>query len=947
MDPMLVADQIVHLARTNNEGLFLLARVVTSQLRTDPVDTTSPGWEAELATSVEAALAHDLSRIIEPSPSGTPGPLAAGELLTALAWGYGTGVPDDVWAAFATGLSKAGSTYSVADVYWVLAGAARYVVAANGGGRAVYRLSHQRLAQQMRPARRLIEQLEQDLEAVAVATAVRTLFDEVGAAGEDPAAHRYLWLHSWRHYVDAGLPGIQHLRAISRSNPAFLPDLAMALNILGARYSEVGRRQDAVAPTEEAVTLYRNLAADNPTFPPDLAKALNNLGIRYSGVGRRQNAVAPTEEAVTLYQGLSADNPAFLPNLATALNNLGAIYGQVGRRQEAAAPTEEAVTLNRGLAAGNPAILPELAGALSNLGIRYSQVGRRQEAVAPTEEAVTLRRDLAAGNPAFLPDLAMGLNNLGARYSQVGRRIDAVAPAEEAVTLYQDLAAQNPAFLPDLAMGLNNLGAFYSEVGRHQEAVAATEEAVTLYQDLSADNPAFLPDLAGALNNLGASYSQVGRHQEAVAPTEKAVTRYRDLAADDSAFLPDLAMALNNLGIRYSQRGRRQEAVAPTEEAVTRYRDLAAANPAFLPDLATALNNLGIRYGEVGREDETDQAWESTLTVLADGASCVELLLSRASAREVASEAIADLGRAYDLLPAGELILTGRLHQAARSCRSEAPDIFDSAWLARLGEVPDWLTLDSALLGRVIEWMETPTYAAAFAVTREHEQVFLRGATDLALTELALFLGEPEAVEQQRTILKLARENGFDVAYAPYLRREEMLGYLESDSATQADLLRSRRASLLDVGSEELANIVATDRLTHLAGVALLGLARQDLDQEALQAVSSPEHLADMARQLVSVGDGQALLALSQLLASVAVDLAQVAAAFFHAAIGQVLAEETESGIEFLREARRTDDGTVKSLFATLLTWTGLRPELAVLAPVLAESLPAENGEQT
>ena len=72
----------------------------------------------------------------------------------------------------------------------------------------------------------------------------------------------------------------------------------MALNNLGNRYGEVGRRGEAVAPTEEAVERYRALAAENPAFLPDLAMALNNLGIRYSEVGRRGEAVAPTEEAV-------------------------------------------------------------------------------------------------------------------------------------------------------------------------------------------------------------------------------------------------------------------------------------------------------------------------------------------------------------------------------------------------------------------------------------------------------------------------------------------------------------------------------------------------------------------------------------------------------------------------------------------------------------------------
>ena len=269
-------------------------------------------------------------------------------------------------------------------------------------------------------------------------------------------------------------------------------------------------------------------------------------------MGRRADAVAPAEEAVTLYRDLAAANPAYLPDLAGALTNLGNRYSEVGRRADAVAPAEEAVTLRRDLAAANPAYLPDLAGALGNLGNRYSDVGRPPDAVAPAEEAVTLRRDQAAANPAYLPDLAGALSNLGNRYSDVGRTADAVAPAEEAVTLRRDQAAANPAYLPDLAMALNNLGNRYSDVGRTADAVPLTEEAVTLYRDQAAANPAYLPDLAAALANLGNRYSQVGRTADAVAPAEEAVTLYRDQAAANPAYLPHLATALSNLG-RYQQ----------------------------------------------------------------------------------------------------------------------------------------------------------------------------------------------------------------------------------------------------------------------------------------------------------------------------------------------------------------------------------------------------------
>ena len=53
--------------------------------------------------------------------------------------------------------------------------------------------------------------------------------------------------------------------------------------------------------TQEAVTLFRPLAADNPAgHQADLSRALDNLGLQLSEVGRYEEAVEATQEAVTL-----------------------------------------------------------------------------------------------------------------------------------------------------------------------------------------------------------------------------------------------------------------------------------------------------------------------------------------------------------------------------------------------------------------------------------------------------------------------------------------------------------------------------------------------------------------------------------------------------------------------------------------------------------------------
>jgi tetratricopeptide (TPR) repeat protein len=409
-----------------------------------------------------------------------------------------------------------------------------------------------------------------------------------------------------------------------RLSPEAAEERARVLNTLGTALSALGRREEALAATQEAVDIYRGLAQVNPqVFLPYLATSLNNLGSDLSALGRREEALAATQEAVDIYRALARANPqAFLPDLATSLNNLGNRLSDLGRREEALKATQESVDIRRKLAEQNrQAFLPDLAMSLNNLGRALSALGRREEALTATQKAVKIYRQLAEQNPqAFLPDLAGSLNNLGNVLSELGRREEALAATQEAVDIYRDLARATPqAFLPDLAMSLNNLGSDLSALGRREEALTCTQEAVDIYRGLAQVNPpAFLPDLAGSLNNLGRDLSALGRREEALAATQEAVDIYRGLAqANPQAFLPYLAGSLNNLGNRLSALGRREEALRATQEAVDIYRGLAQANPqAFLPDLAMSLNNLGLMLSALGRREEALAAYEEAVRTL-------------------------------------------------------------------------------------------------------------------------------------------------------------------------------------------------------------------------------------------------------------------------------------------------------------------------------------------
>ena len=278
--------------------------------------------------------------------------------------------------------------------------------------------------------------------------------------------------------------------------------LAWSLNNCSIRNSDLGRREDALAASEEAAEIYRQLAAEHPdAFRPDLAMSLNNLGNRFSDLGRREDALAATKEAADNIRQLADAQPnAFRSDLAKSLNNLGNRFSDLGRREDALAATKEAADNFRQLADAQPdAFRPDLAANLNNLGSMLSNLGRREDALAATEEAVAIRRQLAAAQPdAFRPDLAKSLNSFGSMLSNLGRREDALTSTEEAAEIYRQLAAEHPdAFRSDLAMSLNNLGNRLSNLGRREDALAASEEAAAIYRQLAAEHPeAFRPDLA-------------------------------------------------------------------------------------------------------------------------------------------------------------------------------------------------------------------------------------------------------------------------------------------------------------------------------------------------------------------------------------------------------------------------------------------------------------------
>jgi tetratricopeptide (TPR) repeat protein len=138
---------------------------------------------------------------------------------------------------------------------------------------------------------------------------------------------------------------------------------------------------------EEAVRLRRTLAAARPdAFTPDLALSLNNLANRLSDLGRREEALTAAEEAVRHYRALAAARPdAFGVELARSLWVLGDLYGETGNLDFAIGTLAEGVSLLTPIFVAVPAAVAGMTAGLLQSYLKLCEVAGRE----PDEGLVT------------------------------------------------------------------------------------------------------------------------------------------------------------------------------------------------------------------------------------------------------------------------------------------------------------------------------------------------------------------------------------------------------------------------------------------------------------------------------------------------------------------------------------------------------------------------------
>ncbi|MEU0236375.1 tetratricopeptide repeat protein [Nocardiopsis sp. NPDC006198] len=449
----------------------------------------------------------------------------------------------------------------------------------------------------------------------------------------------------WAERLTACLVGVR--RGPAAQNPdAHLSDLAGSLNNQALTLRALGRVDEALEASTEAVEHYRALTEQRPdAHLSGLALALNTRALTLRDSERFEEAFEAGTEAVQHYRALAQRRPdAYLSDLALALNTRALTLRALGRVDEALEASTEAVQHYRALTEQRPdAYLTSLAMALSNQAIYLNALKRVDEALEAGTEAVEHYRSLAEQRPdTYLSDLALALGNQAGHLSALERDEEAVEAITRAVGITRALSEQHPdVHLPKLADYLDYHVNILTKLGRVSEALDVMSEAVGVhrsladperdeevleattrtvrqYEALAEQHPeAYLPDLAASLHDQAGQLGELARLEEALEAITKAVGIRRILAEQDpEAYLPDLAASLHDQAGRLQMLKRAEEGLEVIGEAVNIRLDLADQHPeAHLSGLSESLGSVGRILVALGRHTESFAYFEESTRI--------------------------------------------------------------------------------------------------------------------------------------------------------------------------------------------------------------------------------------------------------------------------------------------------------------------------------------------
>ena len=316
----------------------------------------------------------------------------------------------------------------------------------------------------------------------------------------------------------------------------------------GALYG-LGQYAEALRVQRLSVESHRQLVAHDPSQSLKLAASLHNLGVVLIRLGRKDEAIPPTAEALALYQAdSSAQGGDASVALERPLRNLVLLYLEANRPLEALPLADALVRLHDTVPLRDPASRAQRMDVLNLRASLLVALNRPNEAWRDLDRAVSVARELAGEAPdnlALRHGLAGSLLNHSQVAEMVGQGEQAKRSAQEAEAILGSLARLHPELKGDWAKALSQLGQVYATTGDASRARPPLEEAISLMRTLNPAGPTgtlaveiggYRDDLAHALDILALVNHQLKRPREARAAGVEAMELYTLLSRNDPRY---------------------------------------------------------------------------------------------------------------------------------------------------------------------------------------------------------------------------------------------------------------------------------------------------------------------------------------------------------------------------------------------------------------------------
>ncbi|MFI1584250.1 tetratricopeptide repeat protein [Embleya sp. NPDC020630] len=370
--------------------------------------------------------------------------------------------------------------------------------------------------------------------------------------------------------------------------------LVGALEVRARELYGAVRPAESVEPQSAVCTLLRRLATLDAGYRPRIGEALVTLTTILTGADRWDEAVATGEEAVALYRTLAAEHPGndeFVYRISWASIDVAThLWAKAELRPTATDLAVRAIDNMRTLAGRSPGYRLQFAkwAALTTTPL-LAAAGRWDEAVALGDEAIALYRKLAGEN-AVDDELAYGVSaaclDVATHLSANPElRAKAADLAVQGTDNMRTLAGRSPGYRLQFAKwAALTTTPLLAAAGRWDEAVALGDEAIALYRKLAGEN-AVDDELAygvsaACLDVATHLWANPGLHTKSADLAVQAVDNLRALARRSPGYRPQLAhVAATPTTAFLAAVGRWDEAEAVSDEAIGTYQVLVDESP--------------------------------------------------------------------------------------------------------------------------------------------------------------------------------------------------------------------------------------------------------------------------------------------------------------------------------------------------------------------------------